>query len=331
MKTSSHYSRQNCTQCAPLHCAERSRENLKRPFKYFSFAKQALSGKEAKGNWDDLGLIFLGDRILLGHGGTLLLPKLLLEQTVKHIFNIFVFACLISSPRTLGGISPGPPGSLCFLASKKQWLIYTVTCVRCQLSGKWSVEWPCAGKEGAFYFSKVFLVKLILVPGAHKSERLCTGILVWCREPETSFKDFRRFEESFRTLWKEWLTVALGKPGGSPGPAALSPPPAGLWLHLGSHILQILRTAWHGVWAWPRFIRLTLKHLGVILGATSKQWQNHNVLGRANIYLNCAFSKVTQQVCLPGKRFICEDGGGGWALVCPTYAQNVLTVAGVRK
>lgn len=92
---------------------------------------------------------------------------------------------------------------------------------------------------------------------------------------------------------------------------------AGLWLHLGSHTLQILITAWHGVWAWPRFIRLTLKHLGVVLGATSKQEQNHNVLGRANIYLNCAFPKVTQQVYLPGKKFICEDGGGGWALVLP--------------
>lgn len=254
MKTSSHYSRQNCTQCAPLHCTERSWENLQRPFKYFSFAKQALSVKETKGNWDDLGLISLGDRILLGHGGTLLLPKLLLEQTVKHIFNIFVFACLISSMRTPGGISPGPPGSLCFLASKKEWLIYTVTHARCQCSGKWSVEWPRAGEEGAFHFSKAFLVKLILVPGAHKSERLCTGILVWCREPETSFKDFKRFVEFFQNTLKEVTYCRAREARRQRRSSCSEPSPAGLWLHLDSHTLQILITTWHGVWACPRFI-----------------------------------------------------------------------------
>lgn len=71
MKTSLRYSRQNCTQRAPLHCAERSREDLKRPFKYFSFAKQALAAKETKGNWDDLGLIFLGDGISFGSHSSL--------------------------------------------------------------------------------------------------------------------------------------------------------------------------------------------------------------------------------------------------------------------
>lgn len=122
MKTSSHYSRQNCTLRAPLHCMERSGEDRKRLLKYFSLAKQALSVKETKGNLDDLGLIFLGDRILLGHSGTLLLPKLFLEQTVKHIFNIFVFGCLILSTSALGGISLAHQGVFAFLPLKRNGL-----------------------------------------------------------------------------------------------------------------------------------------------------------------------------------------------------------------
>lgn len=148
MKTSSHYSRQNCTQCAPLHCAERSWEALKRPFQYFSFAKQALSMKETKGNEDALGLIFLGDEILLGHISTPLLLPQTPPWTAKRIFNIFVFGCLISSASALGGISPGSLGSLCFLASKKEWLIYTVTSARRQLWGAWRVEWVALFLKG---------------------------------------------------------------------------------------------------------------------------------------------------------------------------------------
>lgn len=203
MKTSSHYSRQNCTQCAPLHCAERSWEDLKRPFKYFSFAKQALSVKETRESRCSWVNLFRWWNSCGSHQHTPSPTKLLLEQTVKHIFNIFVFGCLISSTSTLGGISLGSLGSLCFLASKKEWLIYTVTCVRWQLWGKWSVEWPCSGKGGGFYFSsKVVLVKLILVPRAHKSEWLCTLLLVWCGEPKTSFKDSECFEVFFYNTLK---------------------------------------------------------------------------------------------------------------------------------
>lgn len=64
----------------------------------------------------------------------------------------------------------------------------------------------------------------------------------------------------------------------------------------------------------PLIHRLTLKCLGVILGATSKQKQNHNVVDQANIYLNCAFPKVTQQVCLErhlSVRVVETEVGGG--------------------
>lgn len=196
--------------------------------------------------------------------------QLLLEQTVKHIFNIFVFGCLISSTSTLGDVSPGSLGSLCFLASKKEWLIYTVTCTRWQLWGTWSVEWPCSGKEGAFYSgSKVVLVKLILVPRAHKSEWLCTLILVWCREPKTSIKDSKCFEVFFYNHFEgSDLTVTPGKLGRQARSSCFQPSPSWLWLHLPSHDLQILIAIWHGVWEYPWLIGSTMSQelLGVLLG-----------------------------------------------------------------
>jgi hypothetical protein len=152
MQTPSCYSRQNCTPRAPLHCAKPSPPHLKRPFKYFSFAKQAVPPKEAEGNWNDLGLIFLGEGILSGHSSTFSPCELFLEQTVKHIFQIFVFSCLSSSRCTMGGISPG--GSPLFLISKKWWLIYTVIHARWQPWRKLSIEWPFGDRKGAFYFSR---------------------------------------------------------------------------------------------------------------------------------------------------------------------------------
>lgn len=59
MKISSWYSKQNYTQSTSLPCSAGSPEDLRWPFKYFSFAKQAIPPKEIKGNLNDLGLIFL--------------------------------------------------------------------------------------------------------------------------------------------------------------------------------------------------------------------------------------------------------------------------------
>lgn len=206
MKTSSHYSRQNCTQCAPLHCAERSWEDLKRPFKYFSFAKQALSVKETRESRCSWVNLFRWWNSCGSHQHTPPPTKLLLEQTVKHIFNIFVFGCLISSTSTLGGISLGSLGSLCFLASKKEWLIYTVTCVRWQLWGKWSVEWPCSGKGGPFIsVAKSSWSSLFQSPGPTNQNDFVHYSWFDAESLKLLSKTPSALRCSFITLWREWL------------------------------------------------------------------------------------------------------------------------------
>lgn len=168
MKISSWHSRQNCTQNTSWHCRARSPKALKRPFKYFSFVKQAVPPLETKGNLNDLGFIFFVRWGFGGHGSTFSprkLPLLNKESDPSESFGVWFPADVAREAFLLV-----QEGSLCSLPLKSDGLFRRWHAPGWQPWRNQSTEWPFVGREGAFYFSQVFLVHLILVPDDRKSE-----------------------------------------------------------------------------------------------------------------------------------------------------------------
>ena len=126
--------------------------------------------------------------------------RLLLEQTMKHIF---VFVCFDFKPWYQGRYSSWFGRERLLSSLKKWWLIWMMTCARMTTLEKSEHRMTLCRMGGSLLLQqKIFLVNLILVPHDHKSEQLCICIPVWCSEPKTSFKGLECFETFlFITLW----------------------------------------------------------------------------------------------------------------------------------